>query len=131
MHSGSCLCGAIKYSVSGELGQLAFCHCSKCQKVNGTAFLAGASVEPGDFTLSDPQDYLASFESSPGVFRKFCKNCGSPLYSYRPGPPEAIRIRVGTLDTAYAGPVQMHIYYKDHAAWFTANDDVPKHEARP
>ncbi len=131
MYSGSCLCGAIQYSVAGELGPLAFCHCSKCRKANGTAFLAAVSIEPGDLTLSDPQGNLASFESSPGVFRKFCRNCGSPLYSYRPGPPEAIRIRVGTLDTTYSGVVQMHIFYKDHAAWFAAHDDVPKYDERP
>jgi hypothetical protein len=37
------------------------------------------------------------------VHRIFCRNCGSPLVSRRPGPPEVIRVRIGTLDT-YLGP---------------------------
>jgi len=131
MHSGSCLCGAIKYTVAGEVGPLIFCHCSKCRKANGSAFLAAVSIEADDFTVSDPQGNLTSFESSPGVFRKFCRHCGSPLYSYRPGPPEIIRLRIGTLDTVYSGAVQMHIFHKDRAAWFPAHDDSPKYDERP
>jgi hypothetical protein len=39
MHKGSCLCGAVEYEISGALGPIVFCHCSRCRKANGAAYL--------------------------------------------------------------------------------------------
>jgi hypothetical protein len=38
MHTGSCLCSAIKYEINGELGFAYYCHCSRCRKESGPAF---------------------------------------------------------------------------------------------
>src|SRR5262245_61771791 len=35
MHTGSCLCGAVKFSIEGELKPPDACHCSQCRKVSG------------------------------------------------------------------------------------------------
>lgn len=126
MHTGSCLCGSIKYTINGELGPLSICHCSRCRKANGSAFLAAAEVDRNTLELDDPNGYLKAFESSPGVFRHFCGNCGSPLYSRRPGPPEVLRLRVGTLDTELGQTPQLHIFYADKADWHESGDSAPK-----
>ncbi|HET6586587.1 MAG TPA: GFA family protein [Oleiagrimonas sp.] len=131
MHRGSCLCGAITYTIHGELGPLAICHCSKCRKANGSAFLAAAQVSPDEFVLDDPQHYLKSFESSPGVFRTFCGNCGSPLFSRRPGPPEVLRLRVGTLDTKLSQTPELHIFCADKAEWYEPDDAAPRFPQGP
>lgn len=131
MHSGSCLCGGITYSAAGELGPLSLCHCHRCRKANGTAFLAGVVVDTAGFRLDDPQGLLVRFESSPGVFRAFCGRCGSPLFSHRPGPPDVIRLRPGTLDTPYAGPVAAHIFHADRATWLAGADTAPTFAERP
>jgi hypothetical protein len=99
MHRGSCLCGAVRYEITGDMGPVSLCHCSRCRKANGSAFLAGAQVNPEEFRFVAGVQSLGDFESSPGVHRIFCRNCGSPLISRRPGPPEVIRVRIGTLDT--------------------------------
>ena len=36
--SGSCLCGAIKYTCVGPAVMTAMCHCTNCQKQSGSAF---------------------------------------------------------------------------------------------
>ena len=38
--TGSCLCGAIRYTVSTPVTELRACHCTHCQKTSG----AGGSV---------------------------------------------------------------------------------------
>ncbi|HWJ36021.1 MAG TPA: GFA family protein [Steroidobacteraceae bacterium] len=131
MYKGSCLCGAIHYEIAGEIGPIDFCHCSRCRKANGTAFLSGAQVNPAEFKITSGADRLTDFESSPGVHRVFCKQCGSPLFSRRPGPPEVIRIRIGSLDTPPHGKPRAHIFYADRAEWFEFQDDVPKFGQRP
>jgi hypothetical protein len=131
MYAGSCLCGVVRYQVDGELGAISLCHCSRCRKANGSAFLAAAQVAPQDLKLLSGQEQLGDFESSAGVHRVFCRNCGSPLFSRRPGPPEVIRLRIGTLDTPLRDKPQAHIFYADKAEWFDCRDEVPKYAARP
>jgi len=121
----------VKYEIAGELGPISLCHCSRCRKANGSAFLAAAQVNPGDFTIVAGQENLGDFESSPGVHRMFCRNCGSPIISRRPGPPEVIRVRVGTLDTYLKTQPQSHIFFADRAEWFEFEDDVAKYAQRP
>lgn len=36
--TGSCLCGAVRYAISGGFAFIGNCHCSICRKANGAAF---------------------------------------------------------------------------------------------
>jgi hypothetical protein len=131
MYRGSCLCGMVRYEVAGEIGPISLCHCTRCRKANGSAFLAAAQVAPEDFKFVAGAEQLGDYESSPGVHRIFCRNCGSPLISRRPGPPEVIRVRIGTLDSYLKTKPQLHIFYADRAEWYEFEDDVAKYAERP
>jgi hypothetical protein len=127
MYRGSCLCGTVRYEIAGEIGPVNLCHCSRCRKANGTAFLAAAQVDPKEFKIVAGSEALGDFESSPGVHRIFCRQCGSPIISRRPGPPEVIRLRIGTLDSY----LKTHIFFADRAEWYEFEDDVAKYAERP
>jgi hypothetical protein len=131
MHKGSCLCGAVKYEINGELGPLMFCHCSKCRKANGSAFNAASLVNTADLRIVSGSEQLAEYESGPGVGRVFCRTCGSPLYSRRDLMPEAVRLRIGTLDTPVKGKVTAHIFTGSKAEWFDICDEAPQYAERP
>lgn len=49
MIHGSCLCGGIKYRITGPLTGARNCHCSMCRKAQGAAFRSRASVKAADF----------------------------------------------------------------------------------
>lgn len=131
MYQGSCLCQSVRYEIQGDIGPISYCHCSRCRKANGSAFLAASQVDPKDFKLVQGQENLGDYESSPGVHRMFCRTCGSPVFSRRPGPPVIIRLRIGTLDTALRSKAEAHIFYADKADWFEFEDDLPKYATRP
>ena len=40
LHTGGCLCGAVRYAVTGALRDVVGCHCSQCRRTTGH-FLAG------------------------------------------------------------------------------------------
>ncbi len=40
VHKGSCLCGLVKYELTGAFQQFFLCHCTRCQKDTGTAHAA-------------------------------------------------------------------------------------------
>lgn len=131
MHAGSCLCGAVRYEVRGELGPITVCHCRRCRKANGSAFNAVAPIARKDLHLASGQDSLAEFESSPGVHRVFCKGCGAQLYSRRDAAPDTLRLRLGTLDTPVEGKPSTHIFTAYKAEWYEIPGDAPRYPERP
>lgn len=131
MHKGSCLCGAVRYEVDGEIGPIAMCHCRNCRKASGTAFNAAAEVAMKDFRLLSGDDALAGYDSSPGIHRMFCGRCGSPIYSRRDAMPDAIRLRVGTLDTPLDTRPVAQTFVSEKAEWHDLNPDIPAYAERP
>ena len=131
MLKGSCLCGGVTYEVPSELGPIIMCHCSKCRKATGTAFATNTPINAADFKLVTGGNLLSEFESTPNVFRVFCKNCGSPLYSRRTQTPEVIRLRIGTLDSAIDDKPTAHVFVASKADWYEISDDLPQHAERP
>lgn len=126
MHEGSCLCGSIRYRIDEELSDFGYCHCRSCRKASGSAHGANAGVERDRFVLDDGADCLREFESSPGKFRAFCGNCGSPLYAYLDASPEVIRVRLGSLDTPFAKRPKAHTFVSDKADWDDIGAELPQ-----
>lgn len=71
-------------------------------------------------------ELIREFESSPGKFRAFCTNCGSPLYGYLLAARDVIRIRLGTLDTPFFGQPRAHTWVSDKAPWEPIDDRIPQ-----
>ena len=85
-HSGSCLCGAVTFSVNSTLTEAGACHCGMCRKWSGGIYI-GIRVAPDDITF-EGAEHVTVFPSSEWAERGFCGKCGSSLY-YRvtaPGP---------------------------------------------
>jgi hypothetical protein len=131
MHKGSCLCGAVRYEIAGDLGPIVYCHCSKCRKASGSAFNPVSPVARRDFHLRSGGDAIAKYESSPGVRLAFCRHCGSSLFSERDSMPDVLRLRLGTLDTAVGAKVSAHIFVGSKADWDEILDDAPQYAERP
>jgi hypothetical protein len=81
MIRGSCLCGGVRYEITGALRGALNCHCSMCRKAHGAAFRSRASVRASDFRWTQGAELVTFYESSPGTHRGFCRVCGSPLLS--------------------------------------------------
>ncbi len=131
MPTGSCLCGGVRYEVSRPITEVSLCHCRMCQKAQGSAFAAVAPILRDDFRLLAGEDLLKEYASSPGKFRVFCSQCGSPIYSYRESRPEQRRLRVGTLDTSIAPAKVYHAWVSDEAGWESAGVGAPRYPAFP
>ena len=39
-HSGSCLCGAVRFAIEGDFENFYLCHCQHCRKDTGSAHAA-------------------------------------------------------------------------------------------
>lgn len=131
MHKGSCLCGAIRYEITGLLGPIVVCHCSRCRKASGSAFNAMSPVSSDNFRIVMGKEFLRTYSNDSGVHRVFCGNCGSPIIGKRDSIPETVRVRIGTLDTPVETKISAHIFVGSKADWYEILDHAPQHEERP
>ena len=102
---GSCLCGAIEYTIEGLDMPISHCHCGSC-----------AGVKREHFRWIKGQERLSTFESSPGKLRHFCSVCGSQLIAERPQQAHVI-VRIATLDEDPGVRPQQHIWTSHDVPW--------------
>lgn len=118
-HTGHCLCASVKYVISGEVTDAVVCHCEMCQRSSGSAFGANIIVPTVQFQITEGQAQLSCYESSPGMLRYFCRICGSPIYKTRANAPDAVIVRLGTLDVQTGISVAYHIHHEKAAGYIS------------
>ena len=130
MKTMECLCGGIKYQLHGELAPVQICHCSECQKAQGTPFATNIPVLEENFRITQGQELLKEYESSSGKVRVFCSNCGSPIISKKDSLPGIVRVRAGLIEGDLPVNIAFHAFTASKANWWplSNNDDVPHYE---
>ncbi len=117
--TGSCLCGAVKYTLTGPLKQVIGCHCTRCRKLTGH-FLAFTAAWKEHFTLTEDRG-LKWFRSSENSRRGFCGECGSVLFFDTDGD-EKLSIAPGSIDGATGLEVAAHIFVADKGDYYALDD---------
>jgi len=127
---GSCLCGGVQFEVDRAVGPFELCHCSRCRKASGSAFVAGLGVRVQDFRLLSGAGLIRTYEAPirerpPGYCVAFCSRCGSPV----PSPPDDatwFEISAGLLDDDPGVRPDKHIFVESKSAWFSISDSLPQ-----
>jgi hypothetical protein len=114
-HEGGCLCGAIRYRVTGSPLYSVICHCASCRKAAAAPSVAWQTFEQQNFELlsGTPRTY----RSSAGVLRSFCGNCGSPLTYTSEQRPAQVDITTVSLDDPQASPPNREVWIEDKLSW--------------
>ena len=128
MYKGSCLCGQVRFEITGDINDIVFCHCSLCRKAQGSAFAANGNVESKHFRFIQGEDNLTQYESKPGHSKYFCTTCGSPVMSLNEGVPDTIRIRLGSIESDIAERPACHIFTDSKANWEKISDHLPQYK---
>lgn len=125
---GGCLCGAVRYNISGEPRMVANCHCSMCRRQSGAAYLTYAAFARDAVVFTGKP---APFRSSVGAQRGHCGTCGSPLTFVFDSDPDTIWLTLGSLDDAASVRPTEHWFVADKIAWLDLHDDLPRWPALP
>jgi hypothetical protein len=131
--TGGCLCGAVRFTYSGELGgslgRITACLCDQCRRAQGFAAAVGPAEARG-FSIVQGQDQVCEFESSPGKMRAFCGRCGSPLYSRLDNRPDAVRLRLGAFDKLPQNVAVEAVIFSGEAPAWTRLEEALHYPAR-
>lgn len=131
--NGSCLCGAIRYTLSVPVTELRACHCTHCQKASGAAGSVNAVVPGAAFKITQgaPKRFAATADSGRTLYRYFCGDCGSPIYSQRATTPEMLVVRAGTLDDSSGMKITMNIWTRSARPWAWIDPASKQHPGQP
>ena len=69
-YAGGCLCGAVRYEVSGAARHLCYCYCASCRRASGSPAVAWGTFDLDSFRVT--RGTFAEFRSSEPVRRGFC-----------------------------------------------------------
>ena len=123
MHTGACLCGAVRFEVSTELAPPDACHCSQCRKQSGH-FWVSTEVPREALTLHG-EERLTWFTASDKARRGFCATCGSFLF-WDPIGRGKIGIAMGAFDAPTNTKLALHIFVADKGDYYDIADGLPQ-----
>jgi hypothetical protein len=130
-HSGSCLCGEIKYEIFGDFESFFLCHCKYCQKDTGSAHSANLFSSVATLKWSAGHDKVVVFTlPSTRHTRSFCSVCGSAVPSLQANG-QLLVVPAGGLDGETATRPNAHIFVSSRACWDQDLERLHCHDELP
>ncbi len=123
--TGRCLCGRIRYRVTGKTIWSGYCHCESCRRFSGAAVTSWLGVAEDDLEFDGEKPSIYEID---GVRRGFCPHCGSSLTYAADRFPHYVQLHVGTLDEPDRVRPEDHVHCEEKVAWLEISDDLPRHE---
>ncbi|MFO1018329.1 MAG: GFA family protein [Hyphomonadaceae bacterium] len=123
MHTGSCLCGAVRFEVSCDLPAPDGCHCSACRKWSGHYFVS--TDVPRAAVKIEGEDKITWYRSSEKARRGFCSVCGSSLF-WDPLHRDWTGIAMGAFERPTDTKIAVHIFVADKGDYYDIADGVPQ-----
>jgi len=118
MHTGGCLCGAVRFELTAEPQMFGFCHCRDCQRLTGGEPVAVVVGPRESFRLT--RGALKAFRSTAAsgnvADRHFCPECGTHVASRLEAGP-FMAVRVSTLDEPPSLQPQFEIWTSTAQPW--------------
>jgi len=127
--AGGCACGRARYAMYCEPLFVHCCHCLRCQRETGSAFVLNALIESERFEIAGAAPVAVPTDSGKPhrIFR--CESCGTALASEYGGVEKLRFVRVGTLDAPHELKPDVHIYTRSKVPWVALPQGVPAFEA--
>jgi hypothetical protein len=84
-YMGSCFCGEVQFTVSGEPAGMGYCHCDSCRSWSAAPVNAFTLWKPEALRITKGADHIGTYNKTPHSYRKWCTSCGGHLFTEHPG----------------------------------------------
>ena len=84
-HQGSCFCGAVQFTVTGEPAGMGYCHCTSCRHWSAGPVNAFTLWPPQSVRITRGADSIGTYHKTEQSHRKWCKTCGGHIMTEHPG----------------------------------------------
>ena len=129
---GGCLCGSVKYEVTGEPRRFFHCHCSRCRKVTGAGHASNMFFQPAALRWLSGEEQVRTFKvpEAKRFTNSFCVTCGSRL-PRQAKDSDVVLIPAGSLDDEAPIKPQARIFAGSRVSWSCSDDVLPVYPDLP
>ena len=121
--TGVCLCGAVRFEITGPLRDVVLCHCAMCRKTHGHIG-AYTNVSRAHLRLIESRG-LKSYDSSSFARRSFCGECGASLFWERPAG-DTVSVAAGVLDPPTGLAAMLQIFVDSAGDYYSIDPRIPQ-----
>jgi hypothetical protein len=119
---GGCLCGAIRYRITGKPIKTSLCHCRSCRLAAGGPTVAWVVLQSSGLTWLSGTPTM--YRSSERAKRGFCGTCGTALTYERVDDASMIDITTATLDRPDEFAPIVEIWTAERISWAPVSSTV-------
>ncbi len=129
--SGSCLCGSVTYTATGEQKRFYHCHCQRCRKASGTGHASNLFID-GELIFNSGASRVKTFKlpDATRFANTFCTECGSRVPVFI-ADMQVVFIPAGSLDDEPTLQPQARIFSSSKAKWSCASGGLPEFAEYP
>ena len=122
--TGGCMCGVVRYRATADPIRAVNCHCGKCRRASGAAFLTHVHfpVEAFTWTQGEPTRWRSSADAERG----FCARCGSTLTMHESVLDDRVQVSLGSLDRPGDVRPDDHVWTESQLSWLKIDDALPR-----
>ena len=121
-YNGSCFCGAVQFTVTGEPAAMGYCHCSSCRHWSAGPVNAFTLWKPDTVKITQGADKLGTYNKTPRSLRKWCKTCGGHVLTDHP-EWNLVDVYAATIPSFPFKP-GVHVHYQETV--LPIKDGLPK-----
>ena len=126
-YEGSCFCGNVQLTVTGEPVAAGYCHCASCRSWSASPVNAFSLWKPEDVKFTKGEENVGVYHKTEKSHRKYCKLCGGHLMTFHP-PWNLIDVYTATIPT-YRHQPGVHVNYQETV--LRIRDGLPKMKDLP
>ena len=83
-YTGSCYCGAVQFTVSGEPVAMGYCHCDSCRHWSAGPVNAFTLWKPDAVRITQGAENIGTYNKNRRSYRKWCTSCGGHIFTEHP-----------------------------------------------
>jgi hypothetical protein len=130
--NGRCLCGAVRYRLTGEPVTTRICWCRDCQQLSANgAVNAIVPTEALQVLSGELSEFTSAADSGNQMRRRFCGRCGTNLFANSSARPHLTVIRAGTLDEPSSVKPEVNIWASSAPGWACLDGAMQRVERQP
>ncbi len=129
--TGSCSCGNIGFTFTGEPINTVFCYCKECQIAFGSDRFFGIWLKPEQFKLNhgQPQEFRRKGDSGYDIIYRFCANCSTKVCGV--SAQGMVIVAGASLENTDGLDPKMAIYTASAPSWALLPKNIPCFTAMP
>lgn len=121
-YNGSCFCGAVQFTMTGDPVGMGYCHCASCREWSASPVNGFTLWPPAAVKVTKGADNIGTYNKTPQSYRKWCKTCGGHIFTDHP-PMGLIDVFAGVIKN-FPFQAGIHVHYQETV--LKIKDGVPK-----